>query len=173
MVESATKYSVWGIGARAMLAALVAMAMAFAVLAAGPVVNCGSAQSAAWAASVHDFSKPSYDAFYTQGKGSTYDTYTSSMFNYAPVVYKAKIKGSKLYVWGQMENSKGKKITFKKKAFTLSKKAKYYQHTGNGSFYNTFTKAKMKKLFETKAKNQGGDISFKIKNGKIVRLVAQ
>lgn len=122
---------------------------------------------------------PKYSAFLTNGKkGSAYKTYTSYPFD-GTVIYKARIVGGKLRLSGTYRATGGtlakpaKRYKVRDKAFKLTSKTKYYQHTGNGSFFVKSSKSKMKKLLANKPAGNGGDISFTVKNGKVTLLIAQ
>ena len=123
---------------------------------------------------------PKYSAFLTNGKkGSAYKMYRSYPFTGSPVIYKARISGSKLILSGTYRatnstSSKPAKIyKVKNKSLKLTKKTKYYQHVGNNTFYLKSSKAKMKKLLSGKTASSGGDISFSVKKGKVTLLIAQ
>lgn len=122
---------------------------------------------------------PKYSAFLTNGKkGSAYKAYTSYPFDVA-VIHKARIVGNKLRLSGTYQTTGGtlakpaKRYKVKDKAFKLTSKTRYYQHTGNNNFYMKSSKSKMKKLLASKPANFGGDISFTVKNGKVTLLIAQ
>lgn len=122
--------------------------------------------------------RPTYSAFMTNGKGKGYKTYRHYPYTGATVVYKARIVGSKLRIWGTMtrhysSTNYTKKITMKGTRFKLTSKTKYYRHFGNNAYCEKFTKAKLKKYLTSKPKSQGGDISMRISNGKVSALVAQ
>lgn len=119
-----------------------------------------------------------FSAYLTNGKGSAYKSYVSptSPFGKQAVIYKARIKNGKLYLWGSYSKHVGnttKTYKVNGKAFSLTSKTKYYRHTGNGSFFEIWNKAKTTRYLTNKSSRLGGDMAFNIKNGKITSLSVQ
>ena len=158
-------------GTRAFGAILLAVTLGLAANATEAVVAPDAGCTAyASTARPYDF-KFTYTALLTGGKGSAYQIY-SQMPGKHIIVYKARIKGGKLYVSGTMGRTKGGIVRLKNKAFKLTKKTKYYKHVGNGAFYEKITKKKMRKLLSNKTGDSGGDICIIVKKGKVTVLSA-
>lgn len=157
-------------GMKILGALALAVAFGLAMISAEAVIAPESGHTAhATTAKPHDF-KFTYSAFLTGGKGRMYQTYCQ-MPGKDLIVYKARIKGGKLYVTGTMGCGKSI-VRFKNKAFKLTKKTKYYKHVGNGSFYKKMSKKKMKDLLSHKNRDSGGDIHFIVKKGKVTVFAA-
>ena len=152
------------------VATMVALVLAFGVVAAEPIAFGDDAAHQAQASQVRSF-KFTHSAYLTKGKGAAYQSYKSFPVE-VPIVHKARIVKDKLIVTGTIRVN-GKIKSVKNTMFTLTKKTKYYKHIGNGSFYDKSSKSKMKKLLGKKKANVGGDISFIVKKGKVVVLTAE
>ena len=152
------------------VAMMVALALAFGVIAAEPIVFDDDAAHQAQAYQDKRF-KFTHTAYLTNGKGAAYQSYKSYPIQ-VPIVHKARIIKSKLVVTGTVKIN-GKIKSVKNKVFTLTKKTKYWKHVGNGYSYDKSSKAKIKKLLAKKKVDAGGDLNFIVKKGKVVILTAE
>lgn len=152
------------------VAMAVALMLSFGIIAAEPIAFSGDVAHQAQASQDHHF-KFTHSAYLTKGKGAAYKSYSSYPVQ-VPIVHKATIKGNKLILTGTISIN-GKIKSVKNTMFTLTKKTKYWKHIGNGSLYDKSSKKAMKKLLANKKENVGGDISFIVKNKKVMALSAQ
>ena len=152
---------------KAVFAMLIATGLAFGAILAAPIINPGTETQAYATAKAHNF-KFTHTALLVNGKGTAYKSYTK-LPGHSIIVYKARIKGGKLYVRGTM-NVNGKFVRYNGKGFKLTAKTKYYRHLGNGSFYESSSKSKIAKSIANRSSRMGGDIHFIVKKGVVTVL---
>lgn len=94
-------------------------------------------------------------------------------------IKKMKLKGNKLTIWGSFGKASscekgeedyygGKKIQYKKRTFTLSKKIKFYA-TGGDAGAVRYSKKEFKKYYVTQP-DLGLGFRMLIKNGKVIKI---